>query len=392
MFWWRSVREYLLAVLRAYQSFVLGLVFGVAGAIGLFVADESGVRIAALIGVALGFLVAPYKAYQRVRWERDIARSESPIDHLGLRLGFVNALSGGNWGIDNLEPPNIAGLVARGITATQHPLAHGAEISSVDMDRFRDAVARSPIAVWLAERFPSEDERNSWKLTEPCNGFEFTVVRGPVACDGGGSEVSARCMLLLPRGIWGNAPRLMVDVYFRDLPRDVPEAGQPDQYSRFDLAGDPYRPNLPELVSVLDALADTLTEVAPVALKPFVHRTWRERLRERSRRELTLVGPNLHVRSRPRPLWEAIRLPDLPRLGAGGDQAELMVQTPPTISAYDRVGRMSLIRRELRRLLRTLQYRDFEDYVEQLRASTAESNASLPSAEPMSSSPREGTR
>jgi len=57
---WRSIREYLSAVVRAYQTFVIGLAFGVAGAIGLFSSDQSSVRVLALIGVALGFLVAPF--------------------------------------------------------------------------------------------------------------------------------------------------------------------------------------------------------------------------------------------------------------------------------------------------------------------------------------------
>jgi hypothetical protein len=43
---WRSVREYLVAVARTCRSFALGLVFGVAGAIGLFLiwvrSDEGG--------------------------------------------------------------------------------------------------------------------------------------------------------------------------------------------------------------------------------------------------------------------------------------------------------------------------------------------------------------
>src|SRR5207253_4159712 len=145
MLWWRPVREYLSVVVAAYQSFVLGLVFGVAGAIGLFVSDQSGVRIAALIGVALGFLVAPYKAFQRMRWERDVARADSPFDRLATELGYVNALSGSSWAIDSFQAPNMPGFVARAIAASSYPLARGAEISSADMDCFRDAAASSPL-------------------------------------------------------------------------------------------------------------------------------------------------------------------------------------------------------------------------------------------------------
>jgi hypothetical protein len=366
MFGWRPVREYLSAVVVAYRSFVLGLVFGVAGAIGLFVSDQGGVRIAALIGVALGFLVAPYKAFQRMRWERDTARADSPFDRLAVQLGYVNALSGGGWAIDSFQAPNLPGLVARAITASSYPLARGAEISGLDMDRFHNAVARSPLAHWFARRFPTpgNDESNEWELAAPCNGFEFTVERKGFVS--GGSEVFARVQLLLPRGIYGQTPKLLVDLLARDLPAEPLEGAQPDLFRRFELAGDAFRPDLPELVEILDALAATLTALAGQLLEPIVHRSWRERLRERFGRELPLVGPNFHVRSKPRSLLETLRLPEFPRIAGGYSEAELMIQTPPSICAYDHEARLMLIRRELRQLLRTLQYRDFEDYVNEL--------------------------
>ena len=46
-------------------------------------------------------------------------------------------------------------------------------------------------------------------------------------------------------------------------------------------------------------------------------------------------------------------------------------QTPPQISAYDRDGRLELILQQLRQLLRTLQYRDFEGDVDGLGTTTA---------------------
>jgi hypothetical protein len=175
-------------------------------------------------------------------------------------------------------------------------------------------------------------------------------------------------MISLPRGIYGVLPRLMVDLVFRDLPKELPEDGrQPDPYTRFELAGEPYRPTLVELIEILDTLTETLTEIAPAVLKPIVHRTWRERLRERVlRRRLVLVGPNYHVRSKPRYLREALQLPDFPRLGGGYDEIELMVQLPSRVSAYDRNGRLVLFRRGIRQLLRNQQFRDFESFVEAL--------------------------
>jgi hypothetical protein len=226
--------------------------------------------------------------------------------------------------------------------------------------------ACSPWANWFARRFPTRghDESNEWRLAAPCNGFEFTVERNGFVS--GGSEVFARVQLLVPRA-YGQTPKLLVDLLAWDLPAEPLEGGsQPDMFTRFDFAGDPFRADLPELVEILDALAATLTALAGPVLEPIVHRSWRERLRERFGRDLRLVGPNFHVRSKPRPLLEALRLPDLPRFEGGDSQAELMIQTPPRLSAYDRDGRLMLIRTELRKLLRTLQYRDFEDYVDQL--------------------------
>jgi hypothetical protein len=356
--------------MHAYQSFVLGLVFGVAGAAGLFLSDQSGVRIAALIGVALGFVVAPYQAFQRMRRERDAARSDIQLNRLAINAGYVNLLSGGNWGIDSFEPPNLPGLIARAITGVPYALARDAEFASKDMDRFRDLVASSPLADWLERTFPCEgpSESEAWQLVSPCNGFEFTVARQPVVVRGGGSEASARCMITLPRGIYGVFPRLMVDLVFRDLPKEPPEDGrQPDPYTRFELAGEPYRPTLAELVEILGTLTETLTEIAPAVLKPIVHRTLREGLSERVlRRRLPLIGPNYHVRSKPRYLREALKLPDFPRLGGGYDEIELMVQMPPRISAYDRNGRLVLFRRGIRQLLRSQQFRDFESFVDAL--------------------------
>lgn len=327
------MREYLRAIVAAYQSFVLGLVFGVAGAIGLFVSDHSGVRIAALIGVALGFLVAPYKAFQRMRWERDVARADSPSDRLAIQLGHVNALSSDGWAIDNFAAPNLPGLVACAIASGSYPLASGTEISSVDMDSFRKAAACSPFADWFAHRFPTagRDESTEWRLVAPCNGFEFTVERNGFVS--GGSEVFVRVQLLLPRA-YAQTPKLLVDLLARDLPAEPLESGsQPDMFSRFELAGHPFRPDLPELVEILDELAATLTALAGPVLEPIVHRSWRERLRQRFGRDLRLDGPNFHVRSKPRPLLEALRLPDLPRFEGGDSQAELRIQTPPRLSA-----------------------------------------------------------
>jgi hypothetical protein len=378
MLWWRPLREYLVALLRGYQSFVLGIVFGIAGAAGLFLSDQSGVRIAALVGVALGFVVAPYQAFQRIRQERDAARSANQARGLPLNLGYENLLSGGNWGIDNFEPPNVPGLVARAVTGVPYRLAQEAEFTSNDMDRFCELVARSQLAAWLDRNFPlaEEDAGQAWSLVAPCNGFEFTVARQPVAADGTGTETSARCMISLPRGVYGVLPRLFVDLIFRDVPKGgLSDGNRPDPYVRVELAGEPYRPTLAQLIEILESHRATLTEVAPAMLEQLVHRSWRERVRERAlRRRLPLVGPNYHVRSKPRYLREAFKLPDFPRLGDGFNEIELMVQVPPRISAYDGQAQLALFRRGIRQILRYQQFRDFEPFVDLL--GTAEQRTS----------------
>lgn len=367
MFWWRPIREYLLALVRAYQSFVLGIVFGIAGAVGLFLSDQSGVRIAALIGIALGFVVAPYQAFQRVRQERDAARSANQATGLPINLGYANLLSGGNWGIDNFEPPNVPGLVARALTGVPYRMTGEAEFTSDDMDRFLELVASSPLAAWLDRNFPLTDAGKAWSLVSPCNGFEFTAARRPVAANNSGTETSARCMVSLPRGTYGVLPRLFVDVILRDLPKDASTGSQPDPYTRVELAGEPYQPTLPELVEILEAERTTLTQIAPAVLGPLIHRSWRERMSERVlRRRLPLVGPNYHVRSKPRYLREAIALPGFPRFGDSFNEIDLMVQVPTNVSAYDGQGQLELFRRGIRQVLRYQQFRDFERFVDSL--------------------------
>jgi len=177
-------------------------------------------------------------------------------------------------------------------------------------------------------------------------------------------------MISLPRGIYGVLPRLFVDLIFRDIPKNVSaDGGQPDPYTPVELAGPPYRPSLGELVEILELERATLTRVAPAVLAQLVHRPWRERVRERvPRRRALLVGPNYHVRAKPRYLREALDLPDFPRLGDGFNEIDLMVQVPPHVSAYDGRAQLALFRRGVRQVLRYQQFRDFEAVVDGLGA------------------------
>jgi hypothetical protein len=183
--------------------------------------------------------------------------------------------------------------------------------------------------------------------------------------------MSARCTLALPRGFGGNRPALALDLVFEDRGVGVPEAGGPlGRQSRFsELVGAPYRPSLGELVAIMDALAETLTHVAPIVLRPLLRKGRREQLLEwlhLTGEPLPLVGPNFHVQSQPRGLPESLSLPAFPRFEGGFDRNDLMLQTPARVSAYDSTERLALIRGSLREFLRAQEYRDFEDLVDQL--------------------------
>lgn len=366
MLLWRSIREYVAVVVRAYTPFVLGLVFGVAGAIGLFVSDQSGVRVAALIGVALGFLVGPYKAFQQMRPERDAARANDQFAHLRT-WQYVNRLSGGSWSIEGFQSPNVPGLVVRAIVAADHALRAEAEVDSDGIERLRDAAAASRLDRWLNASFV--DGAGSvplWQLASPCNGFEITVERSGVRVGGGGSEISARVMLSLPRGMYGVAPRLMIDVISRDVPKD-PDISLDEKSRPFELAGEPWRPDLEQMFDLLNELADTLVgELAADALDPIVHRSRREHLvaRLRHQGELRLIGPNFDVLAKPRPLVRALQLPDFQQLPGGYSDAEIMAETPTRVSPTDREQRGQLIRRAFKTSLRRQQFLHFEDYVD----------------------------
>lgn len=88
------------------------------------------------------------------------------------------------------------------------------------------------------------------------------------------------------------------------------------------------------------------------------------------------------MRGKPRTLLESVRLPDWPRFAEGNDQAELMIQTPPSVSAYDRNGRLTLIRQQLRQLMRALQFRNFERYVDELGAAAPATRELAPIEQP----------
>jgi len=237
----------MIAILRAYQSFVLGLVFAVAGAIGLFSSDQSSIRVPALIGVAVGFLVAPFQAFHRLRVERDLARSQAQGQYGVQRLfpqQFVNAISGSSWAVDSFEPVQDAALVMRGIIGA-YPLAREYEVESTLLDGFRVAAASSAIDHWLRQRFGDIAVGQEWQIVAPCNGYEFTVERAPFLVGSGGSEIRVRCMLILPRGGMAiTAPRVLVDLIARDAPKELPEGALPDANTRLELIGEPFRTSI----------------------------------------------------------------------------------------------------------------------------------------------------
>jgi hypothetical protein len=137
-----------------------------------------------------------------------------------------------------------------------------------------------------------------------------------------------------------------------------------DPFTPFELAGEPFRPDLNELVEIVDAIADTLVDgIAPIVFPPLLHRSRRERTLARLGLEprVRLIGPNFDIRSKPRPLTIALAIAEFPRLPGGTWEAnDILVQTPTKVAPDDREHRHELLRREFRAFLRQHQYRDFE--------------------------------
>jgi hypothetical protein len=180
-------------------------------------------------------------------------------------------------------------------------------------------------------------------------------------------------MLSLPRGTYGVMPRLLIDVISRDVPKDT-DISLDAIYRPFELAGEPWRPDLEQMFDLLNELADTLVgELATVALDPIVRRSRREHLVTRLRHhgELRLIGPNFDVLAKPRSLVQALQLPDFRQLPGGYNDAEIMVETPTHVSPSDREQRGRLIRRAFKTSLRTQQFLHFESYVDEIGGGVA---------------------
>jgi hypothetical protein len=334
-------------------------------ALALAATSSSTFGTCALIGLAIGFLVAPFQAFHRLRIERDLARSQAQgqygVAQLLMPQRYVNAISGGSWSVDAFEPVNEAAFVVRGIIGAYPPDPHS-EVESTLLDRFRETAASSAIDLWLRGRFVEVGSAQKWQLVSPSNGFEFAVERTPFVLESGGSEIRVRCLLVLPRGgINITAPRALIDLIARDLPKEPTTSAPSDPFTLFELAAEPFRPDLNEIV---DAIAETLVvEIAPVLFPPLLHRSRRERTLARLglKPRLRLIGPNFDIRSKPRPLTVALTIAEFPRLPGGTWEAnDLLVQTPTKVAPDDRERRHELLRREFRAFLRQHQYRDFE--------------------------------
>jgi hypothetical protein len=255
---WPSIREYVSAVFRAYQSLVVGQIIALASAIGLFYADEASVRVLALIGVAMGFLIAPFQAFHRVRVERDTALNQNTLARMAW--SYANALSGSSWSIQSFAAVNHPGLAVRAIVAADYRVPSEFGFDSRTMGRLRDALAVSTLEGWLQRRFVERGaSAPRWELASPCDDYVITVTRGEVVAGGGGSNVYAKCTFQLPRSFSGVWPVLLVDVVARDVPDD-PSLQPQNLGVPVPLAGEPYRPTLEEVNALLGLLAETVVE------------------------------------------------------------------------------------------------------------------------------------
>jgi hypothetical protein len=203
--------------------------------------SQDGIRVLALIGVASGFIVAPFQAFHRMRIERDEAHSGNQFGPLfGYR--HANALSFTSWLIDRAPLPlREPALSVHGIAASSSPAHPNVELDSDFADRFRLLVERSAIAEWMRHLLgETNDAAETWRLVLS-NGFQVGVQRDRVPYAGGGSEVWARVFLALPRGYGAAKPSLTVDFISSDLPAPGTAPTQIERFTQLQLNGSPYR-------------------------------------------------------------------------------------------------------------------------------------------------------
>lgn len=351
----RSVVEYGRELLKGFYSLV-GSLLVVLGLVGIFWADAEGLHILGVIGVAAGVLLAPFFAFHRVRLQRDaIVAQGSPF----ARVRFANALSTGNWGIDNFGGTQDDGFAARAIVAAEHDLKPGVELTSHLAAEVVARLGKSACDGYLQELVAQPGD---WELMTPTNDWVITATRKPVSL-GEGWEVYSRCIVQLPRSFGGRYSVVAVDVFFRPQ-RDE---AVPDVQFNPALSPSPAgraRLDLPQARDLLAALATTaVSDIGEIVFPQIVELPRRRWLAIRRRHpQIRLAGPNLELRSRPRMLSDVLELPDLSRRSGAPETNLMMAETPDVVNARDSRVRDAVIVDALIRCLKQLEFTAPERY------------------------------
>lgn len=359
----QSLAEYLRELVGGYRSVVAGVVLEVLGILAIFWSDQRALHVIGVVGIAAGFVVAPFLAFHRMRLQRDAVATGGGLFLRGPRP--ANELSFGNWSLDSFASPNDDGLAMRAMVAAHHPVAATTQLNSALADRVREALQNSAVDGFLTTL--AGGAGGTWQLISPTNDWVITAVRDPVPL-GEGWEVWARSIVQLPRSFGGRWPFAVADVCFR------PVRGEPVPDAQFNAAmspkpAGPARLNLFQIRDLLSNLATTVVrDIAPVAFPPVVERKRRERFLARWKKHegLRLIGPNFDVRSRPHVLVDVLDMPQLTRRAGAPSDNRLYAETPSRADPYEAPQRDRVIVEGIIRCLRQHEYANAESFADEL--------------------------
>jgi hypothetical protein len=359
----QSLVEYLRELVGGYRSVVAGVVLEVLGVLAIFWSDQRALHIIGVVGVAAGFLVAPFLAFHRIRLQRDTAATSGTLFLRGPRP--ANELSFGNWSLDSFASPNEDGIAARAMVAAHYSVAATTQFTSALADRVREVLEGSAIDAFLVSL--AGGMPGTWQLISPTNDWVITTIRDPVRL-GEGWEAWARCIVQLPHSFGGRWPFAVADACFRPI-RSEPVADAQFNPALSPKPAGPARLNLFQMRDLLSSLATTVVhDIAPVAFPVVIERTRRERFFARWKKHegLRLIGPNFDVRSRPHMLPDVLEMPQLTRRPGAPSDNRLYAETPSRVDSYDARQRDHVIAQGIIRCLRQHEYANAETFASEL--------------------------
>jgi hypothetical protein len=339
---WVSIREYVLAICRAWWQLAIGLAGGAFAVVSAF---RSGLVVPTWVGAvvaAAALIVAQFLAFHRVRLARD--RS----GRLVSLPGIVNEFSGGNYWPSSragyVETPGH-GLAVRVIVG---PGAHipSARITKELRESLPGLLASSPFEAWLQARSAPA----TWTLTMPMGPFFANVERDQGAEGSNDATYRAFGSFQLPTAPQSPRAFIAVDLVFT---LDA-EAAAPILLSLADV----YELCLSLVATALDRLAP--------GLLPQIEPKRRVRFRQR----LRLVGPSIFFYApNGRTLADYIDLSAL-RLVGGATQANVQqlaaIELPSGRHLDSGASRDEFVRSGLKTMLEVSHFVDGDEYVDAL--------------------------